>query len=308
MQAGAAGFVLCPGKWQLKLKAFAKVNVTLEVLGRRDDGYHQVTTVMQTIDLADDLVISPCASIQVDCDDPILSGEANLVWDAARILADRHGVETGARVSIYKGIPVGMGLGGGSTDAAAALIGLNRIWGLGLERDELLPVAAELGSDVAFFLAGGTALAEGRGEIISPLPAMPSGPMLVFCPGSTIPRKTAVMYSLLTAEHYSDGAATAELVQLLREGPLEPERVPGLTCNAFEAVAARMFPEFGEIKTLLENMGIGPVRLSGAGPAGFCWPTTVAELKAASDALQTLGVGVYRVNTVSASPAPSISE
>ena len=282
----------------MKLKAFAKVNLTLEVLGRREDGFHEVKTVMQTIDLADDLVIDPWATIQVDCDDPLLGGEANLVWQAAQILSSRRGAGPGARISIRKRIPVGMGLGGGSADAAAALIGLNLFWGLGLGRQELLPIAAELGSDVSFFLEGGTALAEGRGELITLLPPLPSLPVIVFCPGSTMPRKTAVMYSLLTPEQYSDGEATGRLVKLLRSGALAAENVPGLTCNVFEAVSHQVFPELEQIKVQLDDIGIGPVRLAGAGPAGFCFPSTEAGLQAASSALQTLGVGVYRVNTV----------
>ena len=282
----------------MKLKAFAKINLTLEVLGRREDGFHQVKTVMQTIDLADDLAVDPWATIQVDCDDPLLGGEANLVWHAAQILSGLRGAGPGARISIRKRIPVGMGLGGGSADAAAALIGLNLLWELGLDMHELLPIAAELGSDVAFFLEGGTALAEGRGEVITQLPALPPLPMIVFCPGSTILQKTAVMYSLLTPEQYSDGEATGRLVKLLRDGALTPENVPGLTCNVFEAVSQKVFPELDEIRVRLEDMGVGPVRLAGAGPAGFCFPSTEAGLQAASSALQTLGVGVYRVNTV----------
>ena len=282
----------------MKLKAFAKINLTLEVLGRREDGFHQVKTVMQTIDLADDLVVDPWSTIQVDCDDPQLVGEANLVWQAAQILSDRRGAGPGARISIRKRIPVGMGLGGGSADAASALIGLNLLWGLELDTRALRPIAAELGSDVAFFLEGGTALAEGRGEVITQLPALPHVPMVVFCPGSTIPRKTAVMYSQLTPQQYSDGEATGRLVQLLREGAVAPENVPGLTCNVFEAVSQQVFPELDDIRARLEGMGIGPVRLAGAGPAGFCFPSTEAGFQAASLALQTLGVGVYRVNTV----------
>ncbi len=282
----------------MKLKAFAKINLTLEVLSRREDGFHQVKTVMQTIDLADDLVIDPWTTIQVDCDDPLLGGEANLVWQAAQILSGRRGAGFGARISVRKRIPVGMGLGGGSADAAAALIGLNLLWELGLDTQELLPIAAELGSDVAFFLEGGTALAEGRGEVITQLPALPPLPMIVFCPGSTVPRKTAVMYSLLTPEQYSDGEATGRLVQLLRDGALASENVPGLTCNVFEAVSQQAFLELDEIKVRLENMGIGPVRLAGAGPARFCFPSTEDGFQAASIALQTLGVEVYRVSTV----------
>ena len=138
----------------MKLKAFAKINLTLEVLGRREDGFHEVKTVMQTIDLADDLVIDPWATIQVDCDDPLLGGEANLVWQAAQILSSRRGAGPGARISIRKRIPVGMGLGGGSADAAAALIGLNLLWETRAGQTGTAADSCGVGLRCLFFLGG----------------------------------------------------------------------------------------------------------------------------------------------------------
>ena len=125
--------------------AFAKLNLTLEVLGRRADGYHEVRTILQTIDLADRLEIQPYPTLRVECDDPALSGEANLVWRAAMALARCHNVPPQASVFIQKRIPVGMGLGGGSSDAAAALLALNHLWDLGLGLPDLAQVAAGVG-------------------------------------------------------------------------------------------------------------------------------------------------------------------
>ena len=200
-----------------------------------------------------------------------------------------------APISTFKSTyPWGMGLGGGSSDAAAALLSLNQIWGLGLSIDELSQVAAGLGSDVAFFLRGGTALAEGRGEIIDPLSPLPSLPVTLICPGSTIPNKTSRMYSLLTPAHYSDGGVTRRMMQVLVGGGFTPD----LMYNVFEAVAWQAFPD---LSWLYQRSG-GPtsdrLHLCGAGPAWFTLPSSEDEFHRLSDALQPYGVGVYLVNTV----------
>ena len=278
----------------MEIQAYAKLNLTLEVLGRREDGYHQVRTILQTIDLADLLEVSPARSLRVECDDRSLQGEANLVWQAARALAEAVDHPPGAHIYIQKRIPVGMGLGGGSSDAAAALVSLNQLWGLGLSIPELSQVAAGLGSDVAFFLNGGTALGEGRGEIIEPLNPLPSLPVTLICPQSTIPNKTARMYSLLTSAHYSDGGVTRRMIQTLVGGSFAPD----LMYNVFESVAWQAFPD---LSWLYQRSG-GPtsdrLHLCGAGPAWFTLPSSEDEFRRLSHALQPFGVAVYLVNTV----------
>jgi len=282
----------------LEITAYAKLNLTLEVLGRRVDGYHQVRTVLQTIDLADRLTVEPADALTVTCDEPSLDGESNLVWDAAKALALRGGVTAGASIFIAKGIPVSMGLGGGSSDAAAALTGLNQIWDLALEIGELREVASGLGSDVAFFLSGGTALAEGRGEVISPLPSLPGMPVLLVCPNINVESKTAAMYSRLSMAHYSDGGVTTRLIQILMGGQFISESVAGLAHNIFEEVAYQVFPQLEWVRRVLDGITANPVRLAGAGPALFSLPATEAEFQEAANALQPLGVGVYLVHTV----------
>ncbi|PKB83990.1 MAG: 4-(cytidine 5'-diphospho)-2-C-methyl-D-erythritol kinase [SAR202 cluster bacterium Io17-Chloro-G9] len=284
----------------MEVQAFAKLNLTLEVLGRRQDGYHQVRTILQTIDLADVLDISPASSLRVECHDRSLQGEANLVWKAAQALAQSADHPPGAHIYIQKRIPVGMGLGGGSSDAAAALLVLNQLWGLGLSIQELAVVAATLGSDVAFFLTGGTALGEGRGEIIEPLKPLPSLPVTLICPGYTIPNKTSTMYSMLTPAHYSDGGVTRRMIQELVGGAFAPD----LMYNVFEAVAWRAFPE---LSWLYQRSG-GPtsdrLHLCGAGPAWFILPSSEDEFRRLSDALQPYAVGVYLVNTLTPGAMP----
>ena len=278
----------------MEIQAFAKLNLTLEVLGRRQDGYHQVRTILQTIDLADLLEISPASSLRVECDDRSLQGEANLVWQAAQALAEAGNHQPGAHIYIQKHIPVGMGLGGGSSDAAAALLSLNQLWGLGLSIHELSQLAAGLGSDVAFFLRGGTALGEGRGEIIEPLSPLPSVPVTLICPQSTFPNKTSRMYSLLTPAHYSDGGVTRRMTQVLVGGGFAQD----LMYNVFEAVAWQAFPD---LSWLFQRSGGPPsdrLHLCGAGPAWFTLPSSEDEFHRLSDALQPYAVEVYFLNTV----------
>ena len=282
----------------LEVKAHAKINLTLEVLGRRDDGYHQVRTILQTVDLADRLEIHPSSSLQVECDQPEINGEANLVWTAATALANHCGIVPHARIAVKKGIPVSMGLGGGSSDAAAALVALNEMWELGLSRDGLADIAAGIGSDVAFFLTGGTVLAEGRGELITPLPSLPSIPVTLICPGVTLAQKTAAMYTSLNPAHYTDGGITSRLIQILVGGGFVIESVSGLTYNIFEQVIYQALPELKGLWDRLGGMFQNPLRLAGSGPALYCLPSNEHEFQAAANALQPYGVGVYLVHTV----------
>ena len=151
--------------------AYAKVNLTLEVLGRRDDGYHDVATVLQTVSLYDRLTFAPDSEIRVECSISALSNPDNLAWRAAVALKEATGYAGGARITIEKGIPEAMGLGGGSSDAAATLVALNRLWGLGLTAADLEDVGRNLGADVPFLVGGGTAMGTGKGDYLKRLRA-----------------------------------------------------------------------------------------------------------------------------------------
>lgn len=282
----------------MEVQAYAKINLTFEVLDRRSDGFHQVTTIMQTVGLADVLQIEEGSGLTVECEYPELAGEQNLVWRAAVDLAKVGNIEPRARITIEKHIPVGMGLGGGSSDAAAALLGLNRLWDLGLPLEDLATVAAGLGSDVAFFLWGGTALAQGRGEHITALPAMaPLAITLVF-PDLVIPNKTAAMYSLLTMAHFSDGGVTRQMVQILMAGQFVRESVGGLVFNAFSGVAVQAYPELAGLCRQVVDHGGPAMHLCGAGPALFTLPSSEEEHRWIAEQLQPRGVGVYLVSTI----------
>ena len=276
------------------MQAYAKINLTLEITGRRSDGFHEVKSILQTIDLADRLDIESAASLRVVCDDPDLNGESNLVWRAATSLASYASLEPKAQIYIRKRIPVGMGLGGGSSDAAATLVALNEFWQLRLSTEELLPIAAGLGSDVPFFLRGGTALAEGRGERISELPALATSTVLLVCPDGSIEDKTRQLYSLITPAHYSDGGITRRMVQTMVSGQLVVDTLH----NVFEAVAFQAFPGLSELFQIVgETVGRRP-HLSGAGPAMFCLPSSAEDLQKVNRALRHHSARAYLVHAI----------
>lgn len=249
----------------LCLLAPAKVNLTFEVLGRRDDGYHEVRTILQAISLADELTFDEADELSLAVEpEGAAPVEGNLVLDAARLLQREAGVSRGAAIRLTKRIPTAGGLGGGSADAATALLGLRQLWGLDLDAGALRGLAAQLGSDVPFFVSGGTALGEGRGEQLTQLPT-PHGEAVIAVPDASRPRdKTAQMYGLLTRGHYTDGTATANAEAHLRRGELLRADV----VNAFDAVAGDAYPFHARMREAFETVGMRPV-LCGAGPSMF---------------------------------------
>ena len=250
----------------ITLKAYAKVNLTLEVLGPRDDGYHDIVSILQTIDLADTLTLEPAETLMLECDDPSLRSSDNLVMKAASLLAEATGTRDGARILLSKGIPVAAGLGGGSSDAAAALTGLNSLWGLDLSTDELTPIAAQVGSDVPFFLHGGTAMVQGRGEVVRPLPPADLPHVLVLAPEIDVPKKTATVFGKLGGSEFTKGALTRKLEARIRGGGDVP---PQLLFNAFDSIAFDAFPGLQEYWDTLYSLGARELHLAGAGPSIF---------------------------------------
>lgn len=279
---------------QLTLKAYAKVNLTLEVIGKRDDGYHNVATILQTVDLADTLVINQADELSVECDEAELSGERNLAWKAATALAEWAGIVPRARIRIEKGIPVASGLGGGSADAAATLVGLNRLWGLDLSGEDLALVAARLGSDVPFLLTGGTALGTGKGDEITPLPPMPVSEVLLVVPAESIEAKTPTMYRALWPEDFSDGTRTRAMA-----AEMDGYALTSLgCCNAFERAARKIFPGLDDVWNKVAEVAEHPPRLSGAGPAMYCMPSSESERIRVAESLQGTGATAYLVRTI----------
>jgi len=173
----------------LTIEAPAKINLTLEILRKRDDGYHEIASVMQAVSLCDTLTFELASDTTLDCDDATLATEDNLALKAAHLLSAHTGYSGGVRIGLVKGIPVAAGLGGGSSDAAATLVALNNLWNLGLPLAELSLMAASVGSDVPFFLHGGVAMVSGRGELVRPLPAIGVDWAVIVTPAITVARR-----------------------------------------------------------------------------------------------------------------------
>jgi 4-diphosphocytidyl-2-C-methyl-D-erythritol kinase len=178
----------------LRLPAYAKINLGLEILGRRDDGFHEIVSVTQTISLADTLVVTASDALSVEMTPPLVEDDDNLVRRAADLLAAHTNHLPSGRLHLAKRIPLAAGLGGGSSDAASAIRLLDRLWGTGLGAHGLGPVAAQLGSDVSLFLAGGTSLMRGRGEQVEQLPPVKPFWLVLVCPPVSPPDKTRALY------------------------------------------------------------------------------------------------------------------
>jgi len=250
----------------LTIKAPAKINLTLEVLGKRLDGYHEIRSILQTIDLYDTLHFREVGELSVTCDLKGWSAEKSQVSKAAALLQESAGVKKGAEIKIEKRIPLRAGLGGDSSDGAATLRGLNDLWHIKLSEEKLLILAAQLGSDTPFFVRGGTAAAAGRGEIVTPLPAVRKMQLVIVIPDIPVePGKTARAYAALKPSHYTDGAMTQKLVDIIKKG-----QAVSSDClfNAFEDVAVDVHPGLSYYISGCIRLGV-PIHLAGAGPALF---------------------------------------
>lgn len=250
----------------VSLRAYAKINLSLEVLGKRTDGYHEVATVLQTISLHDTVTVAPAAGLEASAPGLGCPDDENLAVRAAKLLRESAGCTRGARIRLRKRIPQAAGMGGGSSDAAATLLALNSLWGLGLSVQALAGLAAALGSDVPFFLRGGTSLATGRGEQLTELPGLSGYWVVLAVPPLAIPNKTRSLYAALSGADFSDGCATLLLAEGLRSGSgLEGSALP----NAFERAAFAAYPVIDQHRQAMLAAGAPFVRLSGSGPALF---------------------------------------
>lgn len=246
--------------------AYAKINLGLDVLGKRADGYHEVCMVMQSVSLADTVTLEPHNGLLVETGCDALPGDAsNLAYKAAMLMAERFNKKPDVKITLTKRIFMAAGLAGGSSDAAAVLRGLNRLWQLGLGASELESLAAELGSDVPFCICGGTALAEGRGEILTPLPEPEETVIVLAKPQIAV--STAWVYkefdALTAPQHPGVQLLAAELKKGSAKLPLA-----GMG-NALEGVTCAKYPVVTEIKNKLLAAGADYALMSGSGPTVF---------------------------------------
>jgi 4-diphosphocytidyl-2-C-methyl-D-erythritol kinase len=247
----------------MNLKSFAKINLGLEILGRRPDGYHEVRTLYQSVDFHDLLAFEPGApgEEQLEGDDPSIPWDGrNLIHQALRLVRRRSGSDAGVRIRVRKRIPAGAGLGGGSSNAAATLVGLNRLWGLGLGDPELAEMAAGLGSDVAYFLRGGLCLGEGRGEKISPLPDLPKLYGVIVLP--PIVSLSAEVYRRYRPS-LTSGGKDSRINRFLRSRDL------GSLENRLERTVFRLYPQLKDIKRFFQSRGAALSLVTGSGSAVF---------------------------------------
>lgn len=285
-------------------KAFAKVNLTLEILGRRRDGFHNLASVMQTVDLFDTIEFSESNRVNVICDDDEIAPEINLASKAASVLQQQVGITNGATITIKKNIPVSAGLGGGSSDAAAALRGLNKLWNLGLSLDELTEIGAEIGSDVPFLVRGGTALVQGRGEDVTPINPAAVPKFLILTPEVVLEHstaKTASVFSHVKESMFTRGNLTHKLAARIRAaGDCPPE----FFFNQFGTISEELFPGWNKDRDLIMSFGARDVMLCGAGPSMF----TIPSSKELGTAWHLLLSTVHRKRSFLVGPAIAISE
>jgi len=249
----------------LTVYAPAKINLVLEVLGKNND-YHRISSIVQSIDLCDVLNFQLDEEICFECAVPSLKRD-NVVTQAATLLKESTKCSLGARIELRKHIPWGVGLGGGSSDAAATLLALNELWGLGLPISELVRLASKLGSDVPFFIHKGTALVEGKGERVTPLPSLPSTSFVLLVPPlPKISDKTKQMYNNLRVADFTEGQFVQAALSSLKQGKAID---PGLIFNVFERLAFDFFPGLDKYRKTLEEAGAPGVYLAGSGPCLF---------------------------------------
>lgn len=262
--------------------AYAKINLGLKILGKREDGYHEVSMLMQSVSLSDEVIIEAGQGIEITVNIPGLScGKENLAYKAADLLAERCGIVPNVHITLNKKIFMAAGLAGGSSDAAAVLRGLNKYWQLNLSAAELEDIAAELGSDVPFCIAGGTALAKGRGEIITPLKDMPET-VVVLAKPRNLEVSTAWVYKNYNPQRVVKKPCIWNMMEKISRGGRAIVPCMG---NVLETVTIPEYPQIASIKAVMTGAGAYYAMMSGSGPTVFA---LADNEKAAADIVQAL--------------------
>lgn len=253
---------------ELQLRAYGKINLGLDVVRKREDGYHELRMIMQTVGLYDELKMKviPEDEIRLSVNLSFLpTNENNLICKAIAMLKQEFGIREGIEARLEKRIPVAAGMAGGSSDAAAALVGMNRLFRLGLSKKQLMEYGVRLGADVPYCVMRGTALSEGIGEILTPLPPMPSCYILLAKPGISV--STKYVYQNLKANELTDHPDIDGIVDSLKNGDLQG--ICDRLGNVLETVTIRDHPMIDEIKTFLIEQGASGALMSGSGPTIF---------------------------------------
>lgn len=275
---------------KLDIKALAKINIGLDVTGIREDGYHEVKMIMQTVNLFDKITITKVKphGVSMTTNLKFLTvGDDNLCIKAAKLLMEEFDIKDGIEIALEKHIPVAAGMAGGSTDAAAILYGLNRMFKLGLSQKDLMERGVKLGADVPYCIMRGTALAEGIGEVLTPLPPMVKCPVLIAKPGISV--STKMVYEALDS-------CFDEVVHPDIDGIIEDIKKKDLASicdkmgNVLEDVTIPMHPIIADIKKCMMDNGAVGAMMSGSGPTVFGFFNDNKTAKAAKEALTSSGM------------------
>jgi len=265
---------------QIKLKALAKINLGLDVVRKREDGYHEVRMIMQTINMYDKIAIRKLNEPEIKVKTNLYylpNNENNLVYKAAKLLMDEFNVKQGVSIDLEKYIPVAAGMAGGSSDAAAVLIGVNKMFKLGLTRKQLMERGVKIGADVPYCIMRGTALAEGIGEVLTPLKPLPKCYVLIAKPGISV--STKFVYGNLKADEIAVHPDIDGMIDAINEGDLK-----GITdrmANVLEDVTIKEYPVIEEIKNIMRENGAVNAMMSGSGPTVFGIYSDYEKAKAA---------------------------
>ena len=273
----------------ISVKALAKINLGLDVVRRREDGYHEVRMIMQTIHLFDRLEISRNTSGQITMETNLAflpTNENNLVYKSAKLLTDEFGIKDGVHVWLHKHIPVAAGMAGGSTDAAAVLYGMNRIFDLGLSKEGLMERGVKIGADVPYCVMRGTALAEGIGEKLTKLPPMVKCPVLIAKPQINV--STKFVYENLKLDEKTKHPDIDRLVADIRERDLH--KIGADMGNVLETVTIPAYPVIAEIKEYMLEHGAVNAMMSGSGPTVFGLFEKEADAVSAYEAMKASGL------------------
>lgn len=288
------------------VKAPAKINLSLDVLYRRPDGYHEVDMIMTMVDLADRIGLEERDDEEIrlwSTSGIIPLDERNLAWQAAELFRRRYGIRRGVNIAIYKEIPVAAGLAGGSSDAAAVLKGLNRLWGVGAPLEELLVMGEELGSDVPFCLLQGTARATGRGEQLEPLPPMPSCWVVLAKPPHGM--STADVYGQLDVDAIAERPDTPALVAALKKRDFQG--IVRQMRNVLEPVVFARHPEVAALKERMLRFTKRGVLMSGSGPTVYALLEQETQARKLMRDLRSLCQDVYMVRLLGERPTDTRS-
>lgn len=255
-------------KNMMKLKAMAKINLGLDVLRRREDGYHEVKMIMQNVNLYDDISITKKSESGISIETNlkfIPVNEDNLIFKAARLLMDEFNIKEGVNIALYKRIPVAAGMAGGSTDAAATMVGINEMFNLGLTKTQLMDRGVKIGADVPYCIMGGTALSEGIGEILTELPRPPKCKVLIAKPAISV--STKFVYTHLALNEETNHPDIDSMIDSIKENDIYG--VASKLGNVLETVTIPEYPIIADIKNKMVEMGALNSLMSGSGPTVF---------------------------------------